>query len=152
MLCYNYIMERWVFMIIETFSAEETEKIGKEIGEKAQKGQIYTLNGDLGAGKTAFAKGFAKGLGIKEHITSPTFTIINEYSGGRLPFYHFDIYRISDADEFYETGYEEYFYGEGVCLVEWAEILSEIMPKEIINIKITKNLEKGENYRIIEVD
>lgn len=137
-------------MVYETHNEEETRKIGQQIGESAKPGQIFCLNGDLGVGKTVFTKGFALGLGITEHITSPTFTIINVYEG-RLNFYHFDVYRIDDPDELYELGYEEYFFGDGVCLIEWAELVSELLPDDVININITKNLEKGLDYRKIEV-
>jgi tRNA threonylcarbamoyladenosine biosynthesis protein TsaE len=122
------------------------------LGEKAKKGQIYCLIGDLGVGKTVFTKGFAQGLGISEHITSPTFMIVNEYHSGRLVFNHFDVYRIEDADEMYEIGYEEYFYDEGVCLVEWANLIDELIPDGAIWIKIEKDLEKGLDYRKISVE
>jgi tRNA threonylcarbamoyladenosine biosynthesis protein TsaE len=122
------------------------------IGEKAKKGQIYCLIGDLGVGKTVFTKGFAQGLGISEHITSPTFMIVNEYHSGRLVFNHFDVYRIEDSDEMYEIGYEEYFYDEGVCLVEWANLIDELIPDGAIWIKIEKDLEKGLDYRKISVE
>ena len=115
-------------MIYEVYSEEETRKIGYELGEKAAKGEIYCLQGDLGVGKTVFTKGFAQGLNITEHITSPTFTIVNEYHSGRIPFYHFDVYRIGDVEEMFEIGYEEYFYGDGVCLIEWAELITDILP------------------------
>lgn len=137
-------------MVYETHNEEETRKIGQQLGESAKSGQIFCLNGDLGVGKTVFTKGFALGLGITEHITSPTFTIINVYEG-RLNFYHFDVYRIDDPDELYELGYEEYFFGDGVCLIEWAELVSELLPDDVININITKDLEKGLDYRKIEV-
>lgn len=139
-------------MIYEVYSEEETRKLGYETGKNATKGQIYCLKGDLGVGKTVFTKGFAMGLGIKEHITSPTFTIVNEYHSGRLPFYHFDVYRISDPEEMFEIGYEEYFYGDGVCLVEWAELVEEILPENVIWIKIEKDITSdNDNYRKIEV-
>lgn len=137
-------------MVYETYNEEETRKIGEMVGEKAKQGQIYCLNGDLGTGKTVFTKGFALGLGITEHITSPTFTIINVYEG-RLSFYHFDVYRIEEPEELYELGYEEYFFGDGVCLIEWAELIKELLPKNVININIAKDLEKGLDYRKIEV-
>ncbi len=137
-------------MVYETYNEEETRKIGEMLGEKAKQGQIYCLNGDLGTGKTVFTKGFALGLGITEHITSPTFTIINVYEG-RLSFYHFDVYRIEEPEELYELGYEEYFFGDGVCLIEWAELIKELLPKNVININIAKDLEKGLDYRKIEV-
>jgi tRNA threonylcarbamoyladenosine biosynthesis protein TsaE len=138
-------------LIYESFSAEDTKKVGNELGNNARKGQIYCLIGDLGVGKTVFTKGFAEGLDIEEHITSPTFTIVNEYNCGRLPFNHFDVYRIEDADEMYEIGYEEYFYDEGVCLVEWANLIEELLPDDAIWIKIEKDLDKGLDYRKITV-
>ncbi|GKX30486.1 tRNA (adenosine(37)-N6)-threonylcarbamoyltransferase complex ATPase subunit type 1 TsaE [Vallitalea longa] len=138
-------------MIYKSFSAEETKEIGRNMGDKAEKGQIYCLLGDLGVGKTVFTKGFAEGLGINEHITSPTFTIVNEYYTDKLKFNHFDVYRIDDPDEMYEIGYEEYFYNDAVCLVEWADLIKELMPKEAIWINIEKDLDKGIDYRKITV-
>ena len=139
-------------MIYKVYSEEETRKIGYELGEKAAKGEIYCLQGDLGVGKTVFTKGFAQGLNITEHITSPTFTIVNEYHSGRIPFYHFDVYRIGDVEEMFEIGYEEYFYGDGVCLIEWAELITDILPDDVKWIKIEKDLTSdNENYRKIEV-
>ena len=138
-------------MIIETRSAQETFQLGKELGEKAYPGQVFTLTGDLGVGKTVFTQGFAKGLGINEPINSPTFTIVQEYHDGRLPLYHFDVYRIGDITEMDEIGYEEYFYSEGVCLIEWGNLISEIMPENATYIKISKDLSKGFDYRKIEV-
>lgn len=137
-------------MVYETFSPDETELIGKKLGENSKPGDVYCLNGDLGVGKTVFTKGFADGLGITEHITSPTFTIVNEYSG-RLKFYHFDVYRIEDEDEMYEIGFDEYLFGNGVCLIEWAEKIKNLLPNNAVQINITKNLEKGLDYRKIEV-
>ena len=137
-------------MIYETNSEMETMEIGRMLGEKASGGQVYCLDGDLGVGKTIFTKGFAKGLAIDEDITSPTFTIVNEYKG-RLDFYHFDVYRIADEDEMYEIGYDEYFYGDGVCLVEWAKLIKGLLPKDAIKISISKDLDKGLDYRKIEV-
>nr|WP_330381851.1 tRNA (adenosine(37)-N6)-threonylcarbamoyltransferase complex ATPase subunit type 1 TsaE [Defluviitalea phaphyphila] len=139
-----------VFMIYETYSEEETRQIGFNIGKNAKRGDIYCLVGDLGVGKTAFSKGLAKGLEIQEAITSPTFTIVNEYKG-RLPLYHFDVYRITDIDEMYEIGYEEYFFGEGICLVEWANLIEELIPEDAIWINIKKDFNKGENYRKINI-
>lgn len=138
-------------MIRETFSPEETESFGFEIGKKAKKGEIYCLCGDLGTGKTMFTKGFARGLGIEEHITSPTFTLINEYSG-RLPLYHFDVYRVADSEEMEYVGCDEYFFGEGVCLIEWAELISDIIPKGAVWIKIEKDLDRDADYRRISID
>ena len=139
-------------MIIETRTPQETFDVGKKIGENARPGQIYTLTGDLGVGKTVFTQGFAKGLGINEPINSPTFTIVQEYHDGRLPLYHFDVYRIGDITEMDEIGYEEYFYSEGVCLIEWGNLISEIMPENATYIKISKDLSKGFDYRLITVE
>ena len=132
-------------MIIETNSEKETFELGKKIGENAKAGQIYTLTGDLGVGKTVFTQGLAAGLGITEPVNSPTFTIVQMYEDGRLPFYHFDVYRIGDI------GYEDYVYGEGVCLIEWADLIQEILPPDVIAIEIEKNLEKGFDYRKITI-
>ena len=139
-------------MIYETNSEKETFELGKNLGEQAKAGQIFCLNGDLGVGKTVFTQGFAKGLGIEENVNSPTFTIIQVYEEGRIPFYHFDVYRIGDPEEMYEIGYEEYFFGEGVCLIEWSKLIEELIPEEAINIEIDKNLEKGLDYRKITVE
>jgi len=139
-------------IIKESFSAEDTFKLGKALGEQAVPGMGYCLNGDLGTGKTVFTQGFAEGLGIKEPVNSPTFTIVQIYEEGRLPFYHFDVYRIGDVEEMDEIGYEDYFYGDGVCLVEWAELIEEIIPKHFLNIAIEKDLEKGFDYRKITMD
>ena len=138
-------------MIIESFSAKDTYEIGYDLGSKATKGQVYCINGDLGVGKTVFTQGFAKGLGVDEHVNSPTFTIVQEYSGSNMPFYHFDVYRIGDVSEMEEIGYEDYFYGEGVCLIEWAELIDEILPNIRTTISIQKNLYKGFDFRKIEI-
>ena len=138
-------------MKIETFSEKETFELGKKLGTEAKPGQIYALLGDLGVGKTILTKGFAEGLGITDPVSSPTFTIVQVYEEGRMPFYHFDVYRIGDIEEMDEIGYEDCFFGEGVCLVEWANLIEEIMPEETIWITIEKNLEKGFDYRRIEV-
>ena len=139
-------------MMVETNSPEETYEYGKKMGMQASNGQVYCLNGDLGVGKTVFTQGFAAGLGIKDSVNSPTFTIVQEYDDGRLPLYHFDVYRIGDVDEMDEMGYEDYFYGDGVCLIEWSERIREILPEHLINITIEKNLEKGFDYRKISVN
>ena len=139
-------------MVIETFDPKETYDLGVKMGEQAQAGQVICLNGDLGVGKTVFTQGFAKGLGIEENVNSPTFTIIQVYEEGRIPLYHFDVYRIGDPEEMYEIGYEEYFFGEGVCLIEWSKLIDELIPEEAINIEIDKNLEKGLDYRKITVE
>ena len=138
-------------MIIETRSPEETFALGEKIGRQARKGQVYTLTGDLGTGKTVFTQGVAAGLGITEPISSPTFTIIQEYESGRLPLYHFDVYRIGDIEEMEEIGYDDYFFGQGICLIEWADLIEEILPENLIKIRIEKDLEKGFDYRKITV-
>lgn len=134
----------------ESINEEQTFKIGYQMGEKAKIGEIYCLIGDLGVGKTIFSKGFAKGMGIDEPITSPTFTIIQEYEG-TLPLYHFDMYRIGDSDELEMIGYEDYFYGQGVCLIEWANNVSEAIPREAKWVFIEKDLSRGIEYRKIMV-
>ncbi len=139
-------------MIYETNSPEETFALAKGLGEKCSSGDIYCLDGDLGVGKTLFSQGFAKGLGFTGYVNSPTFTIIQPYEGGRLDMYHFDVYRIGDVSEMDEIGYEDYFYGEGVCLIEWAEMISEIIPSEAVHILIEKDMDKGENYRRITLE
>lgn len=136
-------------MITESFSAADTFAFGKKIGEEAKPGQVYTLIGNLGAGKTVFTQGVAAGLGITEPVNSPTFTILQVYEEGRLPFYHFDVYRIGDVEEMDEIGYEDCFYGEGLCLIEWANLIEEILPDSYIEVKIEKDLEKGFDYRKI---
>lgn len=139
-------------MVYESFSAKETMDIACNFGLNASCGDIFCLDGDLGVGKTVFTKGFAKGLQIPDYkyITSPTFNIINEHEG-RLKLYHFDVYRITDIDEMYDLGFEEFFFGKGVCLVEWAELIKELIPEDAYWIKIEKNLDKGEDYRKIIV-
>lgn len=136
---------------IETFSEKETFLVGKNLGEKARPGQVYALLGNLGVGKTILTKGFAEGLGITESVCSPTFTILQIYEEGKMPFYHFDVYRIGDIEEMDEIGYEDCFYGQGVCLVEWANLIEEIMPQETIWITIEKDLDKGFDYRRITI-
>ena len=139
-------------MVIETRSPEETFALGEKLGREAKPGQIYTLNGDLGTGKTVFTQGFASGLGITEPVNSPTFTILQVYEEGRMPFYHFDVYRIGDVEEMNEIGYEDCFYGEGVCLIEWAELIEEILPENVIVVTIEKDLEQGFDYRKITLE
>ena len=136
---------------IETTSPEETFAVGRQLGLSAKPGELYTLDGDLGVGKTVFTKGMAEGLGITEHVNSPTFTIVQVYESGRLPFYHFDVYRIGDIEEMDEIGYEDYFFGDGVCIVEWAEFISELLPSTAKKITIEKDLEKGFDYRKINI-
>ncbi|MCM1135322.1 MAG: tRNA (adenosine(37)-N6)-threonylcarbamoyltransferase complex ATPase subunit type 1 TsaE [Clostridium sp.] len=139
-------------MEIETFGPEETYELGRKIGERAVAGTVFALNGDLGVGKTVFTQGFAAGLGIKEHVNSPTFTILQIYEKGRYPFYHFDVYRIGDISEMEEIGYEDCFYGEGICLIEWAGLVREILPEHYTEITICKDLEKGFDYRKIGIN
>lgn len=138
-------------MVWESFCEKDTAKIGETLAREAKPGEIYLLEGDLGVGKTVFAKGFALGLGITEPITSPTFTIIQEYEQGRLPFYHFDVYRIADEEEMFELGYESYFFGQGVCLIEWASLIQGLLPDECRTIRIEKDLERGFDYRRVEL-
>ncbi len=135
--------------IYESHSDKETFELGRQVALKVTAGDIICLHGDLGVGKTIFAKGFAKGLEIDEAIVSPTFTIIQEYEEGRLPLYHFDVYRIGDVSEMDELGYEEYFFGEGICMIEWASLIEEIIPSEAMHITIEKDLAKGMDYRRI---
>ena len=139
-------------MIIESFSPEDTFRVGEQLAKDARPGDIYTLDGDLGVGKTIFTKGMAKGLGIEEPVTSPTFTILQEYESGRLPLYHFDVYRIGDPEEMDEIGYEDYFFGEGLCIIEWAELIIDIIPNNAKKITIEKDLEKGFDYRRITIE
>lgn len=139
-------------MVIESYSAEDTFELGRDIGVQAAGGDIYVLNGDLGVGKTVFTQGLAEGLGIDEPINSPTFTIVQEYDEGRLPFYHFDVYRIGDVSEMDEIGYEEYFYGEGVTLIEWGNLIEELIPNNARYITIEKDLDKGFDYRRITIE
>lgn len=139
-------------MVFETFFPEETFELGKKLSENIKAGSIVTLSGDLGTGKTVFAQGFAKGLGIDEPVNSPTFTIVQVYNEGKIPLYHFDVYRIADTEEMYEIGYEEYFYGEGVCLIEWAELIEDILPDNIIRVRIDKSPDNGTDYRKITIE
>ena len=138
-------------MVFETNSDRETFALGEKLGKEARAGQIYTLVGDLGVGKTVFTQGMACGLGITEPISSPTFTIVQEYQEGRLPFYHFDVYRIGDIEEMEEIGYDDYFFGQGVCMIEWANLIEELLPEYVIRVKIEKDLEKGFDYRRITI-
>lgn len=139
-------------MVTETFTPEETFELGRRLGKQAEAGQVYCINGDLGVGKTVFTQGFGKGLGIKDLVNSPTFTIIKQYDDGRLPLYHFDVYRIGDISEMDEIGYEDYFYGAGVCLIEWSGLIEEILPPHVTEITIEKDLKKGFDYRRISVE
>lgn len=136
----------------ESFCKEDTYRIGKELGQQAVSGQVYCIYGDLGVGKTVFAQGFADGLGIRDVVNSPTFTIVKEYEGGRLKLYHFDVYRIGDVDEMEEIGYQDMIDGDGVCLIEWANLIEEILPPNYIQITIEKNTERGPDYRQMEIE
>lgn len=139
-------------MIVETFSADETYEYGRKMGVEAQPGDVYCLSGDLGVGKTVFTQGFAAGLGVEESVCSPTFTIVQEYEGEKMPFYHFDVYRIGDVEEMDEIGFDDYIYGEGVCLIEWADLIREILPEDFVGIFIEKDMEKGFDYRRITLE
>lgn len=137
--------------VIESYSTEDTLALGKQLGQQAKPGEVYTLVGDLGVGKTVLTQGIAQGLGITEAICSPTFTIVQVYEEGRMPFYHFDVYRIGDVEEMDEIGYEDYFYGEGLTMIEWANLIEEILPQERKEITIEKDLEKGFDFRKITI-
>lgn len=139
-------------MIKESFSPEETYALGKSLGEAAKAGDVFCLNGDLGVGKTVFTQGFANGLEIMEPVNSPTFTIVQQYDDGRLPLYHFDVYRIGDISEMDEIGYEDCFFGDGVCLIEWSGLIEEILPEHVTKVAIEKNLEHEFDYRRISVE
>ena len=139
-------------MVIETRSPEETFRLGRKLGEAAVPGQVFTLTGDLGTGKTVFTQGFAKGLGIEEPVNSPTLTIVQVYDEGRLPLYHFDVYRIGDIEEMEEVGFEDYIMGDGVSLIEWAELIREILPEKRTAVRIEKDLEQGFDYRKITIE
>lgn len=139
-------------MVLESKSAEETWQIGFRLGEQAEAGQVYALTGDLGVGKTVFTQGFAKGLGIEESVNSPTFTILQIYEDGKLPFYHFDVYRIGDIEEMEEIGFDEYVLGEGVSLIEWADLIGEILPEGTMRIVMEKEPEKGFDFRKITLE
>jgi len=138
--------------IVETFSPEETMALGLSLGQSAFPGEIICLDGDLGCGKTVFTQGFARGLGVSDDVVSPTFTIIREYEDGRLPLYHFDVYRIGDPDEMEELGYEDYFYGPGVTLIEWSKLIEELIPKNALKILIEKDPARGDDYRRITAE
>lgn len=139
-------------MIIESLSPEDTYALGKQLGETAGPGTVVCLNGDLGVGKTVFTQGFAAGLGILEPVNSPTFTIVQQYEDGRLPLYHFDVYRIGDISEMDEVGYEDCFFGEGVSLIEWSQLVEEILPEHRVEVTIEKDLKRGFDYRKITVE
>ena len=138
-------------MIIETKSPEETFRVGMRLGQKAAAGQVFTLTGDLGVGKTVFTQGLARGPGNVEPVSSPTFTIVQVYDEGRLPFYHFDVYRIGDVEEMDEVGFDDYIMGDGVSLIEWADLIEEILPEKRTEVLIEKDLEQGFDYRKITI-
>ena len=138
--------------VIESFSADDTHALGVTLGQQAKPGDVCTLVGDLGVGKTVLTQGIAEGLGITEPINSPTFTIVQVYEDGRLPFYHFDVYRIGSDDEMDEIGYYEAIDGDGVCLIEWAELIYDILPPQYKKVTIKKDVEKGFDYRTITVE
>lgn len=139
-------------MVIESKSPEETSQLGMELARNAVPGQVFTLTGDLGVGKTVFTQGFAKGLGIEEPVSSPTFTIVQVYESGRLPFYHFDVYRIGDVEEMDEIGFDDYVMGDGVSLIEWANLIEEILPEHRFEVTIEKELQHGFDYRKITIE
>lgn len=139
-------------MVIETNQEKETYALGVQMGQSAKPGAVYTLVGDLGVGKTVFTQGFAAGLGVDEPVNSPTFTIVQIYEEGRLPFYHFDVYRIGDVEEMDEIGFDDYIYGGGVCLIEWADLIREILPEDFVGIMIEKDMDKGFDYRKITLE
>jgi len=137
--------------VFHSQSERDTFEIGLSMGQTCAPGDILLLEGDLGVGKTVFSKGFGKGLGVEEPISSPTFTIVQIYESGRIPLYHFDAYRIADVEEMEEIGYEDYFYGQGACLIEWASMISEILPEDCVLVRIEKELGKGFQYRKVTV-
>ena len=139
--------------LLHIASEQETEQIGEAIGRAAEPGTVVALIGDLGTGKTTLTKSIARGLGVTETVTSPTFNIIREYKTGRIPLYHFDVYRIGDPDEMFELGYEEYFYGDGICVVEWADIIEDLLPEDAVIIRIERGADEEEReYRIESED
>lgn len=148
MLIWKGIIMKQVY---ETTTPQETYELAKRLARQACPGDIYCLDGDLGTGKTVFTQGFASGIGITEPVSSPTFTIICEYEGGRLPLYHFDVYRIAEPEEMDEIGYEDYFYGQGVTMVEWASLIEELIPAEAVRIRLEKDDSRGFDYRKITI-
>lgn len=139
-------------MVYESKCPQDTFELGRKLGAQARPGQVYCLDGDLGVGKTVFTQGFAQGLGIAGPVNSPTFTIVQQYEDGRLPLYHFDVYRIGDISEMDEIGYEDCFYGDGVSLIEWSSLIGEILPETAVHVTIEKDLEQGFDYRRIRVE
>lgn len=148
----NAEQNRKTRITVETMSPEETFALGERLGAAGSPGEVYTLTGDLGTGKTVFTQGFARGLGVEGPVNSPTFTILQIYEEGRIPLYHFDVYRIADVEEMDEIGYEDCFYGQGVCLIEWADLIEEILPERYTRILIEKDPEKGFDYRRITLE
>lgn len=138
-------------MIYHSYSPDETAKIAGDFAKTLKKGDCICMFGNLGVGKTAFVKGLAKGIGVTDILSSPTFTIVNCYEGA-LPLYHFDVYRIQDEEEMYEIGYEEYVYGDGISVIEWSENIKEILPKNRYEITLEKDYEKGDDYRMITIE
>lgn len=138
-------------MIYKSNSVRETQNIAKAFAKSLKPGDVLCLSGDLGTGKTAFVQGLTKALGVEDVVSSPTFTIVNCYTG-KMPIYHFDVYRIADPDEMYEIGYEEYVCGDGVCIIEWPEQISELLPEDRYDIRIEKNLEIHEDFREITIE
>ncbi|MCR4851652.1 MAG: tRNA (adenosine(37)-N6)-threonylcarbamoyltransferase complex ATPase subunit type 1 TsaE [Lachnospiraceae bacterium] len=139
-------------MEFDSETPEDTYEFGKKLAKEAKPGQVYTLNGDLGAGKTVFAKGFAAGLGIEDTVSSPTFTILQVYDKGKYPLYHFDVYRIADSSEMDEIGFDEYVFSDGISLIEWADNIEDILPARYIRVDITRDLDKGFDHRHILVE
>jgi len=146
-----FFKERGLVMKITVNNIEETLLLGKKIGEAADKGDIFCLDGDIGSGKTHLTKGIALGLGINENITSPTFTIVNEYDSGRIKLNHFDVYRVNDPDEIYAIGFDEYIFSDAVSVIEWAEYIETLIPKDYVHITINKVPEEGENLTLINI-
>ena len=141
-----------ILRTVKIKNEDDTKMFGLKLAEELKAGDVLALIGDLGTGKTALTGYIAQGLGISQRVNSPTFTIVKEYHDGRLPLYHFDVYRIGDVEEMYEIGFEDYFYGEGICLIEWANLIEEILPEHYCRITIEKDLEKGFDYRKITVE
>ena len=139
-------MEKRIVLKNET----DTRALGAKLANEMQPNQVYALIGDLGTGKTTLAKAIARGLGVTETLTSPTFTIVQEYETGRLPLYHFDVYRVNDEDELFEIGLEDYFHKGGVCLIEWADLIEDLLPPDVITVRLAYGEEEGE--RICSID
>ena len=133
-----------------TNSPEETEALGEMLAGRLEPGTVIAFTGDLGAGKTAFVRGLARGLGIAERVTSPTFTIVNEYEGGRLPLFHFDMYRLGSADELFDIGWEDYLARGGVCAVEWSENVSDALEEGCLRVDIRRG--ERDNQRRITIE